>query len=70
MEKLIAAKHLRRMMEEAADMGGPMNNAGFYFLGHLTAHERARVSFAFDAMVMDYARRHKIDVQCPNDVQE
>ena len=70
MEKLIVARTLRKMMEDAADMNGSMNNAGFYFLGHLTAHERARVSLAFDAMIMDYAKRHKIDVQCPNEVHE
>ena len=58
-------QHLQQMMREAADLNGPMNNAGFYFLGHLVTEERARVSLAFGAMVMDYAKRHGLDVKSP-----
>ena len=58
-------QHLEQMMREADDLNGAMNNAGFYFLGHLVTEERARVSLAFSAMVKDYAKRHGIDMKSP-----
>lgn len=61
------ATHLQAMMDEADDLSSAMNNAGFKFLGHLATDERARVSLAFSAMVMDYAKRHGIDVTNPTE---
>lgn len=60
--KMTIAQHLEQMMYEAAELDSQMNNAGFYYLGHLTADERSRVSLAFDAMVRDYAKRHAINL--------
>lgn len=59
-------KHLEQMMREADDLEGTMNNAGFYYLGHLVTEERARVSLAFAAIVVDYARRHGLAVKNPH----
>lgn len=66
--KMTIAQHLEQMMHECAEFDSSMNNAGFYYLGHLTADERARVSLAFDAMVRDYARRHEIAVKTDPEV--
>jgi len=65
MKQTITERHLERMMSEAADLDGPMNLAGFYYLGHLVSEERARVSLAFSAMIMDYAKRHGLSVRSP-----
>ena len=61
------AYHLEQMMREADVLNGAMNNAGFRFLGHLVTEEHARVSLAFAAMVVDYAKRHGITVRNPAD---
>lgn len=58
-------QHLEKMMRQADDLDGEMNNAGFRFLGHLVTEERARVSLAFAAMVMAYAKDHSLDVRDP-----
>ncbi len=60
-------QHLEAMMLEADDLESQMNNAGFYYLGHLVREERARVSLAFSAMVKDYAHRHGLSVKSPAD---
>lgn len=60
--------HLEQMMKEADALDGTMNNAGFRFLGHLVTEERARVSLAFAAMVVDYAKRHSITLRNPTDI--
>lgn len=62
------AEHLERMMREADTLDGSMNNAGFRFLGHLVTEERARVSLAFAAMVVDYAKRHGITLRNPTEI--
>lgn len=59
-------EHLEKMMRQADELDGAMNNAGFYYLGHLTTDERARVSLAFAAMVMSYARDHDLRVRDPH----
>jgi hypothetical protein len=59
-------EHLENMMREADDLDSTMNNAGFYYLGHLVREERARVSLAFASMVMDYAHRHGLSVRDPH----
>lgn len=60
-------EHLEQMMREADDLDSVMNNAGFYYLGHLVREERARVSLAFSAMVCDYAHRHGLFVKNPHE---
>jgi len=65
MKQTKTEEHLERMMREADDLDGTMNLAGFYYLGHLVREEQARVSLAFNAMVMDYAKRHGLSVKCP-----
>lgn len=60
-------QHLEKMMRQADDLDGEMNNAGFYCLGHLTTEERARVSLAFAAMVMAYAKDHELNVRDPHE---
>lgn len=63
-------QHLERMMREADDLNGTMNNAGFYYLGHLVTAERARVSLAFAAMVREYARQHDLKIRAETIVPE
>jgi hypothetical protein len=58
-------QHLEKMMRQADELDGEMNNAGFHFLGHLATAERARVSLAFAAMVMAYAKDHRLAVKSP-----
>lgn len=60
-------QHFEAMMLEADDLDSVMNNAGFYYLGHLVREERARVSLAFAAMVCDYAKRHGLNVRNPHE---
>lgn len=62
-----AATHMQAMMDQADDLNSTMNNAGFKYLGHLAIYERARVSLAFSAMVMDYAKRNGFAVTNPTE---
>lgn len=59
-------EHLEKMMRQADELDGAMNNAGFYYLGHLATEERARVSLAFAAMVMSYAKDNDLKVRDPH----
>ena len=59
-------QHLEKMIRQADELDGAMNNAGFYYLGHLVTEERARVSLAFAAMVMAYAKDHDLKVSDPH----
>lgn len=59
-------QHLEKMMVLADDLDSPMNNAGFYYLGHMVREERARVSLAFASMVMHYAHEAGLNVRDPH----
>lgn len=56
-------EHLEKMIRQASDLDGEMNNAGFFYLGHLVTEERARVHLAFEAMVRAYAHDHDINIR-------
>jgi hypothetical protein len=58
-------KHLERMMREANDPDNTMNIAGLYYLAHLVREDQARFNLCFNAMVMDYAKRHGLTVKSP-----
>ncbi len=70
MQELTTEQHLEQMIREADDLNGPMNNAAFYYLGHLVTEERARVSLAFAAIIHDYAFRHDLVVRTETIVPE